>query len=258
MNHVSAQARKSNLRLNIDRTVIVVLFLALWQIAANRQWTDPVFTGSPLGIAQFLYDETVKGLLVSELAWTMGGALISFAVGSVAAVTTGLLFLAKPRLEGLLNPIFTALNSMPRIALAPLFLIWFGLGLGSKIAMGASLTYFIVLSSTLAGGRAVTADHLQLATVLDASAVQRFFRFVLPSAIPTLFVGLRLGLIYALLGVVGSEIIASEHGLGQMISILAAGFKTNGVLGIIIVLAILGSLLSAIMNRIEARLLFWR
>ena len=151
-----------------------------------------------------------------------------------------------------------ALNAMPRIALAPLFLIWFGLGLGSKIAVGFSLTFFIVLTSTVAGGRSVNPDHIMLARTLGASEPQIFRKFILPSAIPVIFNGLWLGLVFALLGVIGAEIIASEHGLGQTLTVLAAGFKTSGVFGVIILLSLIGVSITWGMTWLENHLLRWR
>ena len=147
---------------------------------------------------------------------------------------------------------------MPRIALAPLFLIWFGLGIGSKIAIGFSLTFFIVLTNTVAGGRGVNPDHIMLAQTLGASEHQIFRKFILPSAVPVIFNGLRLGLIFALLGVIGGEIIASEHGLGQTLQILASSFKTNGVFGVIILLALIGMGITWGMTALEHWLLRWR
>ncbi len=166
-----------------------------------------------------------------------------------------MLFVTSPTTEAVFNPIFTALNAMPRIALAPLFIIWFGLGLGSKVAVGFSLTFFIVLTSTVAGGRGVNPDHITLARTLGASESQIFRKFVLPSAVPVIFNGLRLGLVFALLGVIGSEILASENGLGQTLSVLAASFKTNGVFGIIFLLSMIGVGISWGMTSLENRLL---
>jgi NitT/TauT family transport system permease protein len=215
--------------------------------------------GRPSGIALYLWTETVvTGSLLYDLGWTMAGTLSAFAIGSVAGILMGMLFVTSPFVEALLSPILLALNAMPRIALAPLFLIWFGLGIGSKIAIGVSLTFFIVLTSTVAGGRGVNPDHITLARTLGANGVQIFRKFTLPSAVPVIFNGLRLGLIFSLLGVVGGEIIASEHGLGQTLSLLAASFKTNGVFAIVLLLAAIGMAISWVMTALENRLLRWR
>ncbi|WP_428664584.1 ABC transporter permease [Reyranella sp.] len=243
----------------LGRIVILAAFFALWEYAATHRWIDPILIGAPTGIARFLWEGIfVNGTLIDDLGWTMLGTLLAFGLGSVVGIAFGMLFVVSPTVESLLNPILMALNAMPRIALAPLFLIWFGLGLGSKVAVGFSLTFFIVLSSTVAGGRGVNPDHITLARTLGASGAQIFRTFVLPSAVPVIFNGLRLGLVYALLGVVGGEIIASEHGLGQALQLLAASFKTNGVFAIIILLSLVSVCIMSAMNLIENRLLRWR
>ena len=152
----------------------------------------------------------------------------------------------------------TVINAMPRIALVPLFILWFGLGVGSKIAVGFSLTFFIVLSSTTAGIRGVDADHITLSRSLGAKPLQLFWKVTLPSAVPVIFSGLRLGLIYAMLGVVGAELLAAEHGLGQTLAQAQGQFNMDGVIGLLLLLALMGLAVSAGMTRVERRLLRWR
>lgn len=242
-----------------DRLATLAVCLGLWQIAASRGWVNQLLIGSPMGIVAYLRDNLAKdGVLVVDFGWTMLGTLIAFALGTLAALATGVLFVMSPRLERAFEPMLAAVNSMPRIALAPLFLIWFGLGLASKVAIGLSLCYFIVLSSTVAGGRSVSQDHVVLAATLGAGPWRKFIHFTLPTAVPTIFAGLRLGLVYSLLGVVGGEIIASEHGLGQQLSLLSSQFNTDGVLGILLLLALTGASINGLMNLLESALLRWR
>lgn len=239
--------------------VFVLTILAVWEISAQRGLLDPTFFGRPSGIRDFLWKGFVtEGKLWRELGYTVGGAAISFVLGSVSAVAFGLLFTTYPRLHQAAEPYLTLLNAMPRIALAPLFLLWFGLGIGSKIAVGVSLTFFIVLSATVAGIRGVASDHLILSKALGASPSQLFFKVTLPSAVPVIFSGLRLGLIFALLGVVGAELIAAEHGLGQTLAYLQSTFNMDGVMALLFLLALLGLSVTAIMNRIERALLAWQ
>jgi NitT/TauT family transport system permease protein len=243
----------------LGRLLILAAIFFAWEKVSDLKLIDPILIGQPTGIARFLWEGIfVNGTLVNDLGWTMLGTLLAFGLGSAAGILVGMLFIISPTTESLLNPILMALNAMPRIALAPLFLIWFGLGLGSKVAVGFSLSFFIVLSSTVAGGRGVNPDHITLARTLGASGRQVFLKFVLPSAVPVIFNGLRLGLVYSLLGVVGGEIIASEHGLGQALQLLAASFKTNGVFAIIILLALVSVCIMTAMNWLEERLLRWR
>ena len=243
----------------LGRLLILAAIFFVWEKVSELRIIDPILIGAPTGIARFLWEGIfVNGSLINDLGWTMLGTLLAFGLGSAAGILVGMLFIISPTTESLLNPILMALNAMPRIALAPLFLIWFGLGLGSKVAVGFSLSFFIVLSSTVAGGRGVNPDHITLARTLGASGRQVFLKFVLPSAVPVIFNGLRLGLVYSLLGVVGGEIIASEHGLGQALQLLAASFKTNGVFAIIILLALVSVCIMTAMNWLEDRLLRWR
>ena len=243
----------------LGRIIALLAFGAVWELTARLGLINPLFIGNPSGILAFFF----KGLFVTQelvvhLLWTLAGTLAAFMLGSVTGILVGLLFVAYPKVEQFIDPIFAGLNALPRIALAPLFLLWFGLGITSKIALGFSLTFFIVLSSTVAGARSVNSDHLMLADTLGASSTQIFRRITLPSAVPTVFSGLRLGLIYALLGVIAGEIIAAQHGLGQSLTFLAGTFQINGVFAVLLLLAIVGMSLTWIMTAVEARLLRWR
>jgi NitT/TauT family transport system permease protein len=243
----------------LGRIISLLAFGAIWEMMSRLGLINPLFIGNPLGILAFFF----KGLFVTQelvvhLLWTLAGTLAAFVLGSVTGILVGLLFVAYPKVEQFIDPIFAGLNALPRIALAPLFLLWFGLGISSKIALGFSLTFFIVLSSTIAGARSVNSDHLTLARTLGASSTQVFRRITLPSAVPTVFSGLRLGLIYALLGVIAGEIIAAQHGLGQSLTFLAGTFQINGVFAVLLLLALLGTSLTWIMTAVEARLLRWR
>jgi NitT/TauT family transport system permease protein len=237
----------------------VVALIAVWELASSRGVLDPTFFGRPSGIFTFLWKGFVgSGKLWLELGYTLLGATISFVAGSACAITLGLLFAMLPPFHRAAEPYLTLLNAMPRIALAPLFLLWFGLGIGSKVAVGFSLTFFIVLSATVAGIRGVNSDHLVLSKALGATQRQIFFKVTLPSAVPVIFSGLRLGLIFALLGVVGAELIAAEHGLGQTLAYLQATFHMDGVMGILFLLAFLGLGVTTLMNRLERSLLAWQ
>jgi NitT/TauT family transport system permease protein len=236
----------------------ICMMLALGEWLTVNRWLDPTFVGQPSGVLKFLWNNITSGQLWVDMGWTMAGTLISFLLGSVAAIAVGLLFVGFPKFEKFLEPYLNAMNVMPRIALAPLFILWFGLGLGSKIALGCSLTFFIVLSSTVAGIRGVSQDHVTLCKTLGASAVSTFFQVTLPGAVPVIFSGLRLGLIYSLLGVIGAEIIASEKGLGQSLAYLGSTFEVNGVMALLLVLAMIGVSVMKTMTWLEKRLLHWQ
>ena len=249
---------KVDVKVVLQHTMFVAAALALWEWGARTGFIDPSFVGSPVGIITFTVANSLDARLWGDMGWTMFSVLTSFTLGSLAAVAVGLTFVTWPRFEAFCEPYVNALNALPRIALVPLFILWFGLGVGSKIAMGFSLSFFIVLSSTVAGIRGVSQDHVTLTRTLGASSSQLFFSVTLPGAVPVLFSGLRLGLIYAFLGVVGAEVIASERGLGQQLSYLASTFEINGVWSLMFDLALIGVLIMKLLNALERRLLHWQ
>jgi NitT/TauT family transport system permease protein len=239
--------------------LFVMLFLSGWEWLARAGAINVGFIGQPSRIATYLAEGfSIGGKLWVDLGYTLLAAAVSFVAGSLMAFAFGLLFTFLPLLERAFNPYLTLLNAMPRIALAPLFLLWFGLGIGSKIALGFSLVFFIVLSATVAGMRGVDSDHLVLSRAIGASPAKMFFKVTLPSAVPVIFSGLRLALIYSLLGVVGAELIAAERGLGQTLAYLQSTFNTNGVMAILFLLAVIGLCVTAGMNWLEQHLLAWR
>lgn len=250
---------RSRLVTILIHVIFLSVFLGIWEYAARSGLVNPTFVGKPSGIAGFLWKNLLAGsTLWIGLGWTLYGTFASFILGSVAALLTGLAFVSMPRLEKFADPYMTAFNAMPRIALVPLFILWFGLGVSSKIAIGFSLTFFLVLSSTVAGIRGLNQDHITLTRTLGASPAQMFRLVTLPGAVPVIFSGLRLGLIYAMLGVVGGEIIASEHGLGQTLAYLGSTFNMNGVMAVLLLLSLLGMLVTWSMSVVERWLLRWQ
>ena len=247
------------LRAIAPHVLVITVFLLAWEYTMRQEWLPQTFFGQPSGIAAYLWDGFAVGRkLWLELGYTVAGTLISFVVGSSAALLLGLVFVMFPKVEHALDPYLMVLNAMPRFALAPLFLLWFGLGIGSKIAVGVSLAFFIVLANTVAGIRGVSPDLVVLSRSLGASPRQIFFKVTMPSAVPVIFSGLRLALVFSMLGVVGAEIIAAEHGLGQTLSYLQSTFNMNGVMGLLVLLASLGMLVTRGMTRLEKALLKWQ
>ena len=249
----------SRARTVAGHVVFVSIFLGAWEWFARTGKINVGFLGQPSRILSYLVEGFgFGGTLWIDLGYTLLATAISFVAGSLLAFAFGLLFTLIPVLERAFNPYLTLLNAMPRIALAPLFLLWFGLGLGSKIALGFSLVFFIVLSATVAGMRGVDRDHVVLSRAIGATPTQMFFKVILRSAVPVIFSGLRLALIFSLLGVVGAELIAAERGLGQTLAYLQSTFNTNGVMAILLLLAVIGLAVSSGMNLLERKLLDWQ
>jgi len=186
---------------------------------------------------------------------TLLATLIAFVLSGAFGVLAGLLLVELPGVKRLVDPFLTALNSMPRIALAPIFILWFGIELASKVALAFSLGFFIVLLSTFAGIRNVDPVLLRLSRSLGCSPWQQFTKITLPWAVPSVFAGLKLALIYSFLGVVTSEMLASKLGLGQLIMYYSGLLRMEAVLAILLVMAVCAVALTMIADRIEAALL---
>jgi NitT/TauT family transport system permease protein len=236
----------------------LAVLVGSWELATRSGFADANFVGQPTRIfASLMTGLFGDGAIWRELFWTLYTTVLSFVIGAGSAIAVGLFFVLVPKAEKVLAPVFSAFNAMPRTALAPLLIIWFGLGIWSKVAIGASLAFFIVLQNTIAGIRGVNADHVTLSRTLGLSASRMFWKVTIPGAVPILFAGLRLGLVVALLGVVAGEIIASERGIGQRIAYLAAAFDMNGVWALLFVLALAGMLMSWMLDGIERYLDRW-
>jgi NitT/TauT family transport system permease protein len=179
-------------------------------------------------------------------------------VGSALGIAAGLALAAWPVVDEVVDPIVTALNSIPRVALAPLFILWFGIGIESKAFAGFSLVFFILLITTRAGLKNADPDLLTIARTLCSTRLQTFLKVVVPISVPSIFSGLQLAVIYSLLGVVVAEMIASQAGLGVIVSQYAQTFAINDTFAVLIVLGILSWLLATAVRVVESRVLRWQ
>ena len=240
------------------RVVLLLLTGGAWEILARLDLIPAAFIGQPSIFLPMATHELLGGSILSAVGNTMSATLAAFAIGGIFALFTALLLHAWPLLKAIVDPYLDALNALPRVALVPLFIIWFGLGAESKIVSGISLMYFILLYNTMAGAQSVDPDHVSLARSLGLSQRHIFLHIVVPTAAPAIFAGLRLGLIYTLLGVVTAELIAGGKGLGSLISYYSNTFNANGVFAVLLVLVILADILSVLMTRVEHYLTRWK
>jgi NitT/TauT family transport system permease protein len=233
------------------RLAVLVVFLGLWQLVVAVGLVDAFWISTPALIAQELWHLLESGALASDVAVTIYEALVAF-------VICGLLLARSPFWDDVLAPFVLALNSLPRVALAPLIILWFGIGVMAKVVTAFTLVFFILLVNTLGGAKNVDNDIITIARLMGASERDILWKVTFPSALPWIFTGLNLGLTYSLLGVIVAEILASNHGLGYLIAASAASFNTAGVFAGLITLAVVAWLFSLIMRKVEARLLRWK
>lgn len=242
----------------LGRAVLLVGIGLIWEAAARGGLVPPAFIGQPSVFLVMLAQMIGDGSIFPPIVDTMSATLLAFAIGGVLALLTALLLTAVPILREIVQPFLDALNALPRVALVPLFIVWFGLGMTSKVVSGVSLMYFILLFNTLAGARSVDPDHRYLAKSLGMSGARIFRQIVIPTAIPAIFAGLKLGLVYTLLGVVTAELIAGGKGLGSLVSYYSNTYDANGVFAVLLVLVAVSFALSMIMEKIENSLMKWK
>ncbi len=195
--------------------------------------------------------------LYINIAVTLVEALTSFVLGSAVGVVLGAVVVESRLARRILMPYVMALQSVPKVALAPLFIVWFGLGLSSKIVLGVLLTFFPLLINTATGLASVDRDRLELMTSMRASRWKTFRYVRLPSALPYIFAGLEMAAAYAILGAVVGEFVGGEQGLGVLILSRNAALDIPGAMAALVVLALMGVALQQAVVLSRRRLLFW-
>lgn len=236
----------------------VTAFLAFWQAAVAWGWANPLFTSSPTRIVVAAMGMIADGSLWNNLAVSGWEFTLGFGLAVLVGVPMGILMGWYRRLNALFDPFVSALYSTPRIALMPLVIIWFGIDLSAKVAIIFLSTVFPVLVNTMTGVRTVDRDFVKVARSFGASDRQLFLTVALPSSVPNLLTGLRLGLGHALIGIVVGEMYGASAGIGFMIQSAGATFQTDKVMVGIIIIAAAGVLLTQILKMIEARYEVWR
>ena len=217
------------------------------------------FFGEPLKVAQRIWVWfVVEADIYRHLAVTLIETLLAFGVGSVLGLAAGLWLALSPTASALLEPYVKALNSMPRIILAPIFSVWFGLGIASKVALGVTLVFFIVFFNVYQGVKEVSPVILANARMLGASNKQLLRHVYLPSATSWVFSSLHTSVGLAFVGAVVGEYLGSSQGVGYLILQAEGSFDINTVMAGIVVLTVFALVLDAAVGRVERRLMVWQ
>lgn len=243
--------------------VSVIVFLTIWQLAVTGLNVPNFILPTPIAVARALWhgltaDPTSKKSLIYVMLLTMRGAVLGYAVGVTAGVVLGMLVSESRLLNRVVLPYAYALQSLPKVAVAPLILIWFGYGLPSTIVLAALLTFFPLLLNTYAGLALVERDYVILMRGLRASRWQTLVTVKLPSALPVIFAGLDAAVVYSLLGAVVAEFVAGTAGIGVAILQYQYINDTAGVFAALAVLAVTANVLHMLVKFAEGKVVFWR
>jgi NitT/TauT family transport system permease protein len=249
--------RRRKVMVIVSQVAFGVVFLAFWQWASGRL-IDPFFVSSPSLVFGKLYTWLLNGELFHHLSITLYATAIGFVIGSAIGFALGLLFGKFAFLAEVMDPYITALYSIPKLALAPLFIIWFGIGIESKIAVSASIVFFVVFLNTYSGVREVNPLYIHATQIMGASQWAVMRTVIIPSATAWVITGLKVSVPYALVGTVIGEFMSSNRGIGFIIAQATGLFDTNSVFAGILVLAVVGAVINSILKRVEGWLLRWR
>lgn len=242
----------------LARFALLAGFLAIWELASRREWVDPILFGRPSGVWTALGDYLTSDRAMESLKSTGSAIAISFVIGSITGTIAGLLLGLSRTLDDIIGPFMAPINSVPRIALAPLFIAWFGLTMTSKVVLAVSIVFFILAENARSAVRSLDNDLLTMSKVVGLRRWSLLWKLVLPSAVPTMFAGLRLTFTYSLLGVVASEMIAATSGMGQDIVLFSSSYQINTVFAILLELMVIAGIVNALFAVAEKRLLRWQ
>ena len=247
-----------NWRRGIERAgpiLLIVFLVVLWQVLTRAFDVPNFLLPAPTDVARLIVDEWP--LIQMHSLATIGSIVSGYVTAVLFALAISALMIRFPLAERLIMPIFVGLQSVPKIAIAPLILVWVGAGIGSKIAVVASIAFFPIVINTMAGFKEVDRGLADVFRSVDANERQMFFRLRLPYAMPFIFAGLRIATTLAVLGAIVAEWLAASNGLGYLVLSGSFNFNTARSFAAIIALAVIGTAFFGFMSWVE-RMLSWK
>lgn len=247
----------SRLTVWLLRLALLAVGLVLWQ-TISQALDMQFFISEPTEIWHQLKDWITSGYLFSNLGVTLQATFWGFLLGAASGIVAGVLLGLIDILGRLLDPFITGIYSLPKLALAPLFVLWFGIGLEMKVVLTAVIVFFLVFWNTYTGVRETDDELVDVLRVMGAHRRDVIRKVVLPGSLTYIYVGLKLAIPYALVGAVVGELIASNKGLGFMLMSAAGAFNTAGIMAALIVLMIIATVMNSLLNLTEVYVMRWK
>jgi len=240
------------------RLGLIAAFVTAWKLTGTLGILNPIFIGTPEGtVRAFFLQLANPQIILLDLGYTVTETLLGFVIGSTSGMLAAAALFRAPAARQAVAPLLVAANSLPRVALAPLFVLWFGLGIAGKVALIVSLVFFVMLMTTLAGLTQPNKDYEYLARSLGASRRQQILYFILPAAVPTVVAGLELSLTYSFLGAVAGEIVGGSFGIGVRLTAFANSFEIDRFMALLLLLVLVSTATVQAMRMMTARLTRW-
>ena len=245
------------------RLVVLALGLLFWQFAAGDlvpgvRLIDPFFISSPGRIAVDLKKGFADGILLKDVGITVFEAFAGLVIGLVTGIAVGLAFGMWRPLELIAEPFMSAFNALPRPAIAPLAVLWFGIGLASKVLLAWSLVFFLVFYNTYLGVKTNDQDIVNAMRVMRASRWQLVRIVIFPSVFSWIFAALRVSVSYALIGAIIGEFVGATAGIGYQLIAAEGLLQTDRVYSALILVGVIAALLTTFAKMLENRILKWR
>jgi NitT/TauT family transport system permease protein len=235
-----------------------IVILAAWEVCADLKIVNPTFSSKPSEVAQALYHYFHGGGGLSALKTSATEFGLGFGLALLVGLLVGVVMGRWRRVEYILDPLVNFSNATPRIALVPLFVIWFGIGMESKVAIIFLSSVLPIIMNTVSGVQTADAALLRVARSLCANELQTFRTVVVPGAVPSVVTGIRLGIGHGLVGMIVAELVSSTAGLGYTIEIAGNNFQTPLMFAAVFVVAIIGVILTNALKTLERHLDRWR
>jgi NitT/TauT family transport system permease protein len=251
------------IKLLVIQVMVGVVAIGLWQLLATvpifgRIILPPFYFSTPAEVSSRVYNLFASGIIWQHLWVTLEESILAFVLGSTMGVLVGFWFALQPTVAAVLDPYVKMVNALPRIVLGPIFTLWFGLGIWSKVALGITLVFFIVFFNVYQGVREVSPVVLANARMLGMSERQLMRHVYWPSALSWMFSSLHTAVGFAVVGAVVGEYLGAAHGLGYLIQMAEGNFQVDDVFAGMVVLVAFVVLIDWLVTLVERRLLVWR
>jgi NitT/TauT family transport system permease protein len=233
------------------------LLLAAWEFLPPLLGLPDLLLPPASAVFRALATQIQRGLVFGNLLVTLWEAIAGFVMGSAGGIVVGALITRSAIVERALLPYLVALQALPKVALAPLLVVWLGFGVGSKIAIATVIAFFPVLINSMIGFSTVEPEKIELMRSLVASEWQVFRIIRFPNALPFIFAGLNVAVVFSVTGALVGEFVAARQGLGMLLLQLNFNMDIAGMFGVLVVLAVMGTALHAVVRTLHRRLIFW-
>ena len=235
--------------------VLLLILLALWELAVRQWGLSALVLPAPSAVGLALWNGLVSGYFWPHLLATLQALLLGLAIGSVVGLLIGMLLAESVWAEQVLKPYVVVSQVVPKLALAPLFVLWFGFGMLPTVLITALICFFPLMENTLTGLRQVDAQRLQLFRMLGATRLQTLLQLKLPTGLPAILAGLRVAVVLALVGAVVAEFMGASQGLGAVVITAQGMMDTPLMFAALVLIAAIGLLLYQACLMLEQRLL---